>query len=101
MAIFILGILITLSIPAAAQWQTSRVVSQGNLLILTGDPQKAEQGVTILKGAVWCNNSCYDGIIDAYLSPQTSKPDRIVLANAYFEITGENIKNIIESIFQD
>jgi len=100
LSIFISGVLFTLAVPTLIQWQTSRVVTQGNQLISSGDPKMVEQGVVFLKGAFWCNDSCYDGVIDAYLSPQTSETQRIVLADSYSEITGKGIDNIIQQITQ-
>ncbi len=68
-------------------------------LVLSGDNQAVEKGINVLKGAFWCNNSCYDVIIDAYLV-EKDNARRSILANVYRELTGLNFDNIIMNIIQ-
>jgi hypothetical protein len=97
--IIILGITSILTIPTFVQWKTSQIVSHGTELILSGNKESVEIGIKILKNAYWCNNSCYDGIVNAYSTEEDSER-RLVLANSYQELSGLNIESLFRNIFQ-
>jgi len=90
----ILGLAIVAAVPAIAQWQTSRIVSESVQSILTGDAPAVEQGVQHLQTAFWCNRACYDDIVTAYA--REHDPGRqAILAKAYWELTGQSIRRAL------
>ncbi len=91
----ILGLTIVAVVPAIAQWQTSRIVSESVQFILTGDSPAVEQGVQRLKTAFWCNSACYDDIVTAYRY-ERDRTRQAILAKAYRELTGQDIQMAIQ-----
>lgn len=96
----VFGFVMIFSIPAFAQWQTSRVEQQGIQLVLNGNDVALKQGVQILKTAFWCDNSCYDKLVEAYMR-ENDETRRSILARAYQEITGQDIRTILQEMSND
>jgi len=96
----ILGLSMIIAIPSYSQWQTSQIVLQGIQSILSGNIADSEKGVQSLKGAFWCDNACYEKLVDAYMK-EKDESRRTILAKAYQEITGRNIESVIQEMFID
>jgi len=98
--LMILGLALIVTLPVAAQWQTSQITNQGLQLILHGTSNSAEQGVQILRSAFWCDETCYIEIVEKYIQ-ENDETRRKVLAKAFQQLTGIDIKIYIRDKFID
>jgi hypothetical protein len=89
-----LGIILAITIPGVANWDSSRFVAHSIDTLLNGDTQQAEESVQRLKHALWCNVSCFDEMVEYYeyrIFANDSERDRF--AEVYMEITGDDIRD--------
>lgn len=95
-----LGIIIAIVIPGIANWGSSRFVAQSIDVILYGDAQQADASIQRLKHAFWCNLSCFDGMVEYYRdSIFGNGSEKVQFAEAYMEITGDNIEDRKRELF--
>ncbi|MEO8609351.1 MAG: hypothetical protein ABI690_15775 [Chloroflexota bacterium] len=88
---FLLGALMSVTIPAAAQLWTANYVQDAEVQIIAGDVTQAEVGLADLRRAFWCELYCYRDLEVAYPN-ETDPTRRQRLASAYLELTGREIE---------
>jgi hypothetical protein len=99
-ASLVVGFFLVAVIPGLVQWQASRYIHLALNEVLNGDAQTAQVGLQKLKGAFWCNKSCYDAIAIEYLRAYFAEvPDvqrQEYLVRVWKEVTGGDLlKDII------
>jgi hypothetical protein len=89
-ASFMLGMVVSLIIPAGVHLGAAASVSEGIREVLTDDPQTVKVGIPRLKRAFWCELDCYESLELSYETRSGSEQGTL-LADAYHEITGRDI----------
>lgn len=86
----VVGFVAVLALPGVAQWQATLYVSESlDLILENDDPRAIDAGIDQLQRAFWCAQSCYQPIVEEYSSAGDERQQ--VLADAYRELTGEDI----------
>jgi hypothetical protein len=86
----ILGMVVGFAIPSAFHLGAAAYVTEGVEQVRSDDVQTVEAGTERLKNAFWCDVDCFRQLETAYEAP-ISEARRMMLAEAYHEITGRDI----------
>jgi hypothetical protein len=90
-ASFMLGVVLSLTIPVAVHLEAEAYVSEGLRQVLVDDQQTVNAGIQRLKSAFWCDIDCYSSLELSY-ETRSGSAQGDLLANAYREITGRDIE---------
>lgn len=67
----LLGIILVIGIPLAANWKASELVSRSiNTILHSKKEEEINSAIDTLQSAFWCSNSCYEPIIWAYMDEE-------------------------------
>lgn len=88
--LFVVGLAISLLLPPAANGYVTSRVARGTELILSGDPAKITNGVALLRPVRFAAD--FDPLVRAY-ERISDEEARRRLAEAYHELTGEDIQH--------
>jgi hypothetical protein len=89
-----LGALLAVAIPIIVHVAATNYVSQSVDELLHGDPTTAENAISKMKLAFWCNRLCYIDILFTYQRADSAQQK--FLAKAYKDITGQDIGSALQ-----